>query len=96
MRRAAKKDENHNTIADHLRKLGWSVLDLSRLGGGCPDMVVGRTDPGYCALVEVKRPGEKLTEDQVDVKAKWDAPYFIAYTPEQIAADLYIAWKGIE
>lgn len=93
MRRAAKKDGNHNTIADHLRKLGWSVLDLSRLGGGCPDMVVGR--PGYCALVEVKQPGEGLTEDQVEVKKKWDAPYFIATSPEQIAAELYIAWKGL-
>jgi Holliday junction resolvase len=94
MRRAARKDANHNLIADHLRKLGWSVLDLSRLGGGCPDMVVGRS--GYCALVECKQPGEKLTPDQVEVKAKWDAPYFIAYEPEQIAADLYIAWRGIE
>jgi hypothetical protein len=94
MRRAAKKDGNHNEIADHLERLGWICLDLSRLGAGCPDMAVGRA--GYMALVEVKQPGEHLTPDQVEFRKKWDAPYFIATSPDQIAAELYIAWKGIE
>jgi hypothetical protein len=94
MRRAAKKDANHNLIADHLRKLGWSVLDLSRLGGGCPDILVGR--PSFAALVEIKSPGGKLTPEQLEVRKKWDGPYFVATDPAQIAADLYIAWKGIE
>jgi hypothetical protein len=93
-RYARRKDGNQNAIAAHLESLGWICLDLSRLGSGCPDMAVGR--PGYMALVEVKQPGETLTPDQVEFRKKWDAPYFIAYEPEQIAADLYIAWKGIE
>lgn len=94
MRRAAKKDGNHNEIADHLRNLGWSVLDLSRAHFGVPDLAVGR--PGFAALVEVKRRGEKLTEMEESVRQKWDAPYFIAYDKDQIAGELYIAWKGIE
>lgn len=93
-RLAAKKDGNHKSIADHLRALGWSVLDLSRAHFGVPDLAVGR--PGFAALVEVKRPGEKLTPMEESVRKQWDAPYFVAYDKDQIAADLYIAWKGIE
>jgi hypothetical protein len=94
MRRAAKKDGNHNEIADHLRSLGWSVLDLSRVGDDCPDAAVGR--PGFMALVEIKMPGEKLTPGQEAFRReRWDGPW-IATSPDQIAAELYIAWKGIE
>lgn len=93
-RLAAKKDSNHVAIAEHLRNLGWSVLDLSRAHFGVPDLAVGR--PGFCALVEVKRPGEALTPMEAKVRAKWDAPYFIATSPAQIAAELHIAWKGLE
>ena len=77
---ARRKDANHNEIADHLRKLGWSVLDLSRAGSGVPDMAVGR--PGFAALIEVKRKGEKLTEDEAKVRDSWkDCPYIIATSP---------------
>lgn len=96
-RLAAKKDANHAEIAEHLRSLGWSVLDLSRAHFGVPDLCVGRLDgKPYCALVEVKKPGEGLTDMEAKVRANWDAPYFIATSPEQIAAELYIAWKGLE
>lgn len=95
MRRAAKKDGNHNEIANHLRSLGWSVLDLSRLGDDCPDAAVGR--PGFAALVEVKMPGEELTPGQWKFRReRWDGPYFVAYDKHQIAAELHIAWKGLE
>jgi Holliday junction resolvase len=92
MRRAAKKDGNHNEIADYLRAHGWSVLDLSRLGGGCPDMAVGRS--GFACLIECKQPGESLTPDQVAVRKKWDAPYIVAYDKEQALADLYMAMRN--
>jgi hypothetical protein len=94
VRRAAKKDETHNPIAEHLRNLGWSVLDLSRLGGGAPDMAVSR--PGFAALLECKSKGGKLNAEQEAVRARWQGPYVVAWTPEQAAAELYIAWKGLE
>lgn len=83
MRRAAKKDTTHNEIADALREDGWSVLDLSRLGGGVPDMVVGK--PGMACVIEAKsKPGgvELLTEDERKVYCRWTGPYIIASSPD--------------
>lgn len=86
MRRAAKKDASHNPIAEHLRDLGWSVLDLSRLGGGAPDMAVSRA--GFSCLVECKSEGGKLNAEQLAVKERWQGPYIVAYSPEDALAQL--------
>lgn len=90
-RRAAKKDANHNSIGDHLRSLGWSVLDLSKAGDGIPDMAVGK--PGYAALVECKdgsKPPSKqrLTEDQQRIVNEWEGPYVVALSPEDAERQL--------
>jgi hypothetical protein len=89
--RARRKDANHNSVGDHLRSLGWSVLDLSSAGDGIPDMAVGR--PGFAALVEVKDGSKppskrKLTPDEQRVKDNWEGPYVIALDPEDAAAKL--------
>ncbi len=60
MRRSARRDVNHKSIGDHLRALGWSVLDLADHGDGVPDYVVGK--PSFACLVECKRPGVKARE----------------------------------
>jgi hypothetical protein len=94
MRRAAKKDLNHNDIAGHLRSLGWSVLDLSRAGNGIPDMAVGRLgQKGQAALIEVKR-GEKsqLTEREQWIKDRWDGPYLIVTSPQDAQRQLEDLW----
>lgn len=81
MRRAAKKDDNHNEIADALRQCGCSVLDLSGVGGGCPDMLVGRHNENI--LIEVKRPkakgqqAGKLTEPQEKFLAAWKGQAYV-------------------
>lgn len=41
MRRAAKRDANHNAVADTFRALGCSVFETDRVGEGFPDLVVG-------------------------------------------------------
>lgn len=41
MRRAARTDGNHSQIMRALRAVGCSVLDLSQLGGGVPDLLIG-------------------------------------------------------
>ena len=56
MRRAAKTDSNHKEIVKGLRKAGCTVLDLSAVGNGCPDICVGRA--GHNWLFEIKD-GEK-------------------------------------
>ena len=67
MRRKARVDSNHQEVVAAFRKFGCSVLDLSRLGDGCPDLCVGYG--GISRLVEIKdgsKPpsARKLTEDQ--------------------------------
>jgi predicted transcriptional regulator len=54
MRHAAKRDENHQVIADRFRALGCSVFETHRVGEGFPDLVVGCI--GVNHLVEVKNP----------------------------------------
>lgn len=47
------RDANHAAIVAVLRSVGCSVLDLSAVGMGCPDLLVAR--PGHgTILVEVK------------------------------------------
>ena len=52
MRRAARVDENQAEIVAAFRKLGCSVLDMSALGNGKPDLLVGHGGLNIC--VEVK------------------------------------------
>lgn len=53
MGRRLRKDNNHTEIVAVLRKLGWSVVDLSTLGQGVPDLVIGDASHG-AHMVEVK------------------------------------------
>ena len=87
MRRAAKKDGNHNEISDGLRSDGWSVLDLSTAGNGIPDLAVGK--PGIACLVEIKRDEKaKLTPKEQAVKDRWEGPYIIATSLEDAREQL--------
>ena len=56
LRRAARTDSNHREIIDGLRKEGFTVLDLSRVGQGCPDILVGYA--GHNWLMEIKDGGK--------------------------------------
>lgn len=72
MRRAARKDANHNDICDALRALGYTVLDLSRLGDGAPDCLVGNGNKNV--LLEIKTKTGKLKPDQVKFFEYWKGP----------------------
>ena len=52
-----KKDANQNEIVAALGKVGASVIDASAIGGGFPDLIVGRAGKTY--LIEVKNPKTK-------------------------------------
>ena len=58
-----RADDNQQEIVDTLRDIGVSVLVLSQVGGGAPDLLVGFRGKEY--LMEVKaskgklRPGQK-------------------------------------
>lgn len=74
MRRAARTDRNHAEVRDALRLVGCTVLDLSPVGDGCPDLLAGFQ--GRNVLLEVKDgkkpPSERrLTEAQCVMHASW-------------------------
>jgi len=84
MRQAARVDSNQAIIVDALRCAGCSVLVLSRVGQGCPDLLVGHGGPnGRNVLLEVKTPKGELTPDEERFLNSWLGPVKIVTTPEQ-------------
>lgn len=75
MRRAAKVDRNQAEIVAALRKVGCSVLSLSAIGNGCPDLLVSyrqrSSKSNRTLLMEIKRQKGKLNEQQEDFRSKW-------------------------
>lgn len=75
MRRAAKKDTNHNQIAAALRDVGYLVHETHQLGAGFPDLTVGgidrRAGVARVWLVEVKEPKGTLTPDEQTFHQAW-------------------------
>jgi len=82
MRRDAKVDLNQKDIVRKLRAMGYSVRHTHTIGKGFPDLVIGRH--GVNLLVEVKRKGEKLTQDEQDFFEIWRGLVIIGYDAEQI------------
>ena len=73
-RRAARVDANHAEVVQALRAIGCRVQDLSGVGDGCPDLLVGWRH--RLCLLEVKdgdKPpsARKLTPDQDKWHALW-------------------------
>lgn len=97
MRRAAKVDDNQNKIVEALINFGCVVESLARIGGGCPDLLVGCPEnerhggliPRRLVLMEVKNPNaspskRKLTPDQVRWHQDWHGwPVYVVQTPEE-------------
>lgn len=96
MRRAARVDGSHAEIAQALRDAGCGVLDLSRVAGGCPDLLAcGPTHPFANVLLEVKNPAQppnkqKLTPAQVKFHANWKGPKFVVKTVAEAFAAMGI------
>ena len=82
MRRAAKVDLNHRVIVEALRRVGASVIDLSAVGDGCPDLLVGYR--GHTWLIEVKSAKGSLTPAQKVTHAEWNGfPIAVVKTVEE-------------
>jgi hypothetical protein len=81
-----RTDGNQTIIVKALRKAGASVLILSSLGHGCPDLAVGydygRGDMRTW-LFEVKEPGEGLTPDEMKFFRTWHGRVDIVYGPNE-------------
>jgi hypothetical protein len=94
--RARRKDANHNIVADHVQRAGFSFLDTSALGRGFPDGVAGRA--GFACLVEIKDGDKcaskrKLTPAEERVRSLWTGPYVIATSPVDAVMQLMALWR---
>lgn len=83
-------DANQKQIVKLFRFLGATVQDISSVGTGCPDCIVGYRGRNY--LVEIKDGGKppsrrKLTPDEEKWHATWAGQKCIVKT-EQEAIDL--------
>ena len=87
MRRAARTDANHAAIVRELRQCGLAVLDLSRVGQGCPDLLVASRRSDLQVLVEVKTAKGKLTPDELEFFEDWPGPLrIVARCAEDVLA----------
>lgn len=98
MRLASKRDANHKHILDAFRQAGCSVLDLSRVGGGCPDALVARN--GHSLLVEIKdgtkAPSRRrLRANQDDFSARWRGRICLVSSIDDVLLALNTMTKGI-
>lgn len=85
-RLAARKDANHNEIADTFRRLGWSVLDIYQLPGTA-DILVARR--GVTIMVEIKdgsKPPSKrrLTESEREFAETWEGMHVVVETEDDV------------
>jgi len=86
MRRRSAVDANQSTIVSDLRKAGASVVDLSSVGGGTPDLLAGYRGVNY--FLEVKdgdkfKSQRKLTPAQVEFHAAWRGQICVVETVDE-------------
>lgn len=91
MRLRARKDANHNAIAEALLKIGCNVLDLSPMGKGVPDLLVTKPGEQLGILVEIKdgdkcKSKRKLTPAQVKFHARWRATILVVESVDEALA----------
>lgn len=82
MRRAARTDANHAEIREAFRALGCSVVDLSRVGAGCPDLLVGHGGENW--LIEVKTEKGELTADQIKFRDAWRGHWYVVRSVDEV------------
>lgn len=71
-------DKNQKLIVSFLRELGCTVLVLSQVGNGSPDLLVGFR--GRNILMEVKNEGEELRSNQKKFIGEWKGNAYVVRT----------------
>ena len=78
MRRAARVDANQAEIVEALRQVGASVQLLHRVGGGCPDILVGYRGQNW--LMEIKLPTGRVRQGQREWHQQWRGHVAVVYS----------------
>ncbi len=89
-----KTDANHTTISGALRDVGASVSSLHAVGGGLPDLLVGRSSPCPCCgmhypqtyVIEIKTERGTLTKPQLAWRADWRGQLAVVRTIDEALA----------
>ena len=68
--------------------IGASIVDLSQVGFGCPDLLVGFRKRNF--LIEIKNPATygKLSADQNDFFDNWRGEVLVARASTHLIAEL--------
>lgn len=87
MRKFGRKDSNQSKIERQLRAIGLTVQDLSPMGDGCPDLLVGFKGRNF--LFEIKDPDQppsqrKLTEFEQRWREVWKGQVHTVTSAEEI------------
>ena len=64
MRHKASLDANHTEIVSQLRQIGATVVDLAKVGKGCPDILVGWRGKTYLMEIKTKTGYVRATQEQ--------------------------------
>ncbi len=64
-----RKDANHTEIVNALRKAGFSVIDLSTVGHGVPDLLVSKK--WWAVLCELKTKEGHVSKRQQEWHSEW-------------------------
>ena len=84
-------DTNQSEIVQAFERMGCKVLDLTRVGGGCTDLLV-HAGMEYVYLVEVKVPGGKLNPKQHEFHDNW--PCHIVSSVDEVIS-LVKEWREV-
>ena len=79
--RNAKVDRCQPEIVKALRDFGATVIVLSRVGSGCPDLLVGYA--GVNHLLELKEPKGRLTPAQIVTHGSWGGRIRIVHNAKE-------------
>ena len=77
-----RKDSTHKPIVEAVEKIGATVLDLSGIGGGCPDILVGYRGKNF--LFELKSPGNQPKKNQEKWALAWKGDTYVAVNPDYV------------
>ena len=79
-------DSNHADVVAALRRVGASVVDLSRVGHGCFDLLVGYRGRNFCLEIKANDTAarrENWTPEQQALFLLWRGNYDVVTSPEQ-------------
>jgi hypothetical protein len=83
--RFSRRDANHPQVVGWYEELFCSVVDLSAVGGGVPDLLVGCA--GRSELVEVKTEDGDLEPNQLTFAKTWRGnPVVVVRTQAEVIA----------